>query len=189
MIRWFWSCAGRLERSAKIMPAIYSRKLLDDLTSSGRMARRSKQLLRDAKAPSTAGWYMYVPTAFNDALDIKFEASGPNQGWTQSGCFSFKQADTLYDTDKAYSKWSEALQQIGMSIVVTNASASGVGDGKTRYPGSVSFQVLLPTSDRTKLIETFEWRMSQDGFVQFLIEGPSGDFEVALSQARGRIDL
>jgi ribosomal protein S11 len=187
-----WLTAIQTEKSERIESrkntnTNSSIELLAELTSSARMNRRSKHLLRDAKDPSNAGWYMHVPTAFNDALDIKFESSGPNMGWTQSGCFAFKQADTLYDTEKAYQKWAEALKEIGMSLVITTASASGVGDGKTRYAGSVTFQVLLPTVNRTRLVEVFDWTMSQDAFVRFLIEGPSGDFEMALAQARNSI--
>jgi hypothetical protein len=153
------------------------------------MGRRTNLLLRDAKDASSAGWYMHVPLSFNDALDIKFESSGPNEGWTQSGCFAFKQADTLYDTDKAYQRWSDALPEIGMAVVITAASAAGMGAGKTRYSGAISFQVRLPTIDRTRLIEAFDWRMSQDDFVRFLIAGPSGDFELALAKARSNIGL
>lgn len=166
------------------MHTISSIELFTKLTTSGRVTRRSKELLRDAKKVSNTGWYMHVPAAFNDALDIKFESSGPNKGWTQAGCFAFKQSDTLYDTEMAYQKWSDALKEIGMAVVVTAASPAGIGDGNSRHSGIVAFQVLLPAADRSQLREAFDWRLTQDEFVRFLIEGPSGDFERALAEAR-----
>jgi hypothetical protein len=158
--------------------------LLEKLTSGGRMNRRSKKLLRDPKNPDSEEWFMHVPAAFNEALDIKFESSGPNEGWTQSGRFAFKQADTLYDTSSAYQRWSEALKMLNLAIVVKNASAAGVGEANSRYPGSVSFTVMLPDSGRTMLAEAFDWRLTQDEFVRFLINGPSGEFDAALQNAQ-----
>jgi hypothetical protein len=161
-----------------------SHSLLDKLTTGGRMNRRSKKLLRDPKNPDASDWFMYVPAAFNEALDIKFEASGPNEGWTQSGCFAFKQADTLYDTPVAYQRWSDALKVLNLGIVVRTASSAGAGEAGNRYAGSVSFKVMLPDANRTTLTEAFEWRLTQDEFVRFLIDGPSGNFEAALKQAQ-----
>lgn len=148
------------------------------------MNRRSKKLLRDPKNPDASDWFMYVPAAFNEALDIRFEASGPNEGWTQSGCFAFKQSDTLYDTPAAYQRWADALKVLNLGIVVRTASAAGVGEANSRYPGSVAFVVMLPDSDRTVLTEAFEWRLTQDQFVRFLMDGPTGDFEAALKEAQ-----
>lgn len=176
------------------MPTADAVAILSDLTSSSRVTRRSKSLLKDPKTGSPEFWFMHVPVSFNDALDIKYESSGPNQGWTQAGCFSFKKSDTLYDTDKAYQTWSEALQAIGMSIVVTAASPAGVGEAETengviktdakgkpmpkpRFSGSVDFRVLLPSIDRSKLEDICEWKMTQDDFVKFIIQGPSGEFK------------
>jgi hypothetical protein len=158
--------------------------LLDKLTAGGRMNRRSKKLLRDPQNPEASDWFMYVPVAFNEALDIRFEAGGPNSGWTQSGCFAFKQADTLYDTSAAYQRWADALKALNLGIVVKTASAAGMGEATSRYPGSVSFTVMLPDSDRTVLTEAFEWLLTQDGFVSFLMDGPTGDFEAAPQEAQ-----
>lgn len=159
--------------------------LLNKLTSGGRMNRRSTKLLRDPNNPGAAGWFMYVPAVFNEALDIRFETSGPNEGWTQSGCFAFKQSDTLYDTEVAYQNWGDALKVLNLAIVVRMASSAGMGEANSRYPGSVSFTVMLPDSHRKVLVESFEWQLTQDEFVRFLIEGPTGDFKIALQKAEG----
>lgn len=158
--------------------------LLDKLTAGGRMNRRSKNLLRDPNTPSASDWFMYVPVAFNEALDIRFETSGPNEGWTQSGCFSFKQSDTIYDSSSAYQCWSEALKAINLGVKVKMASPAGTGEGNNRYRGFVLFVVMMPDSERTMLVDKFEWQLTQDDFVRFLINGPSGDLEAAIKKAQ-----
>ena len=165
------------------MTHIETIKLLSKLTGSARISRRSRQLLRDSRSQESENWFMHVPAPFDSALDIKFEASGANEGWTQAGCFSFKKSDTLYDTPLAYKEWGEALKVIKFCFVVTSALASGVGDENKRYPGSVTFQVYLPNANRSKLENAFDHTMSQDDFVKMLIEGPVGDFKEALENA------
>lgn len=125
---------------------------------------------------------MYVPSCFNEALDIKYNCGAPNSGWTQSGCFAFKSADTIYDTRDAYSVWGDAIRSIKIAVVVRSASPAGVGDDGARYQGQVCFTVLLPSRDRSTLEERFEHTLTQDEFIEFLIAGPTGEFGVLLSE-------
>ena len=63
---------------------------------------RLTELLKDPSADSPEGWFMCVPTCFNDALDIKqtqrIESKRKSLVWTQGSTFSFKEGDQLYNT-------------------------------------------------------------------------------------------
>lgn len=154
--------------------------ILKKLTSSGRVDRRLRKLLRPPTGPSPSDWFMYVPAVFNSALDIKFESSGPNKGWSQAGCFSFKKADTIYDTQDAYKPWSKALEKMSLALTINAATPAGQGDGTERFPGRVDFSIALPSRDKKSLEVVLDWSMTQDEFVRFLIEGPRGELKQEL---------
>lgn len=159
-------------------------KLLGQLTSGGRVTRRSRELLRPAEGTDQGDWFMFVPACFNEALDIKFNCGEPNPGWTQAGCFAFKTSDVIYDSAKAHQVWSEALHSINLAIVVRSGTPAGIGEDGVRYAGSVRFAVMLPTSDRKKLVEHFEHQLTQDEFVRLLINGPDSTLASRIKGAR-----
>ena len=120
--------------------------------------------------------------AFNEALDIKqterVEDSKKGPVWTQGSTFSFKEGDTLYDTADAYKVWSEALKDINLCVQINLASSAQPFQGEVgRFSGSVSFSILAPDKDRSKMVECAEHTMSQDDFVRFLIVGPHDDLK------------
>ena len=149
-----------------------SLKILHSLISKRRVKRRSKELIFDPEIGSGGHWFVDVPACFYDALDIKFNCGIANPGWTQAGCFAFKAQDTFYDSPEGRSLvWIEALKTINFAIIVQSASSAGVGENNTRYSGHVRFKVLRPNSTKDKMIETNEHTMTQDQFVEFLIDG------------------
>jgi len=137
---------------------------------------RSLDLLKPLQEGDSGGWFMYVPSCFNEALDIR-QTERVKDGkkslcWTQGAFFSFKQGDTIYDTPKAYEHWSKALKHINICVSVKAATDVSLGeDGKSRSPGSVTFIILKPNKQRTKLVEHEQRTMTQDEFVKFLIIG------------------
>lgn len=140
--------------------------------------KRLMDLLKDPSAENVEGWYMCVPPCFNDALDIKQTERKKDKKktllWTQGSSFSFKTGDTLYDTPDAYEVWGEALKTMGLCVQVeTGTSADPVTDEGGRSAGSVTFSILRPNEDRSKIVERCQHTMSQDDFVRFLILGPS----------------
>lgn len=139
---------------------------------------RLTDLLKDPSAETAEGWYMCVPSCFNDALDIKQTDRVVNKKkclvWTQGSSFNFNTGDTIYDTPDAYNVWSEALKTIGVCVQIKTGSSAGPTEGgASRFAGSVTFAILTPNKDRTRIVERAEHSMSQDDFVRFLIEGPS----------------
>jgi hypothetical protein len=155
--------------------------LLSQLTASGRMNRRSRVLLKEPELESPEFWFMRVPSAFNEALDIKQNCGAPNPGWTQSGAFAFKSGDRLYDCSEAYSSWGEALKVMKLGIFIHSASSAGLGDDGSRYGGAVQFTALTPDDACSRMVERFEHSMTQDEFVKMIVEGPTGDFSTLLS--------
>jgi hypothetical protein len=120
---------------------------------------------------------MFVPSCFNDALDIKQTDRVVNKKktlvWTQGSSFHFNTGDTIYDTPDAYKVWSEALKTIGVCVQIKTGSSAGPTEGGSgRFAGSVTFAILTPNKNRTKIVERGEHSMSQDDFVRFLISGP-----------------
>jgi hypothetical protein len=51
-------------------------------------------------------------------------------------------------------------------------SAGPTEGGTGRFSGQVTFAILTPNKERTKIVERGEHAMSQDDFVRFLILGP-----------------
>jgi len=162
--------------------------ILDDLIREKRSREnRTENLLKDPSTQCGDGWYMCVPSCFNDALDIKrterVKSRKKRLVWTQGSWFSFKRGDTVYDTPDAYKVWSEALKSINLCVQIKMASNAGPSDGASeRFSGSVAFAILTPNKARSKLVERAEHTISQDDFVRFLIAGP---WEELQSKIRG----
>jgi len=68
-----------------------------------------------------------------------------------------------------------------LGVFIQSASSAGMGEGGSRYGGTVQFVVLTPDEERSRLVERFEYSMSQDEFVRMIIEGAVGDFAERLS--------
>lgn len=156
----------------------YEPKPEENLKKRGR--KRLKTLLKNPESDHDENWYMAVPPCFNDALDIKWNYGIPNSGWTQSGCFSFKDADTIYDSTRAYGEWSEALKHTNFYIQIKTGIPAGQAEGGTRFPGSVILEFYTPDANRTKIVKRGKHSMTQDDFVRFLISGPDKDFKARI---------
>jgi hypothetical protein len=148
--------------------------------------RRLTTLLRDPVELFTEDWFMCVPQAFNDALDIRLTeriiAKTKKLVWTQGSVFSFSRGDTLYDTKKAYEEWSTALQHINIRIQVERAMPSNVYDDGKRFSGTVTLEVSTPNSCRTNFQKRGSITMTQDDFVEFLIFGPKAKLLDVINQ-------
>lgn len=151
-------------------------------------ANRLTDLLKDPFAETAEGWYMCVPSCFNDALDIKQTDRVVNKKktlvWTQGSLFDFNPGDTIYDTPDAYKVWSEALKHINLCVQIATASSAGQGEGGTRFPGSVTLAFFTPNPTRTSIVERGTYSMTQDDFVRFLIEGPDEEFKAKIEDAQ-----
>jgi len=144
--------------------------------SDGSREKRLTELLRDPESDQGGGWFMYVPRCFNDALDIRQRPrvidGRTTTVWTQGSTLAFKPGDLIYDTERAYGEWSEALRHVGVAVQVKSATdAVASQPGVDRAPGSVTFDVLLPSADRSMLVSSGCLTLTQDGFVRMLITG------------------
>src|SRR4051794_1169574 len=68
-------------------------------TKQGRLT----DLLCSPERESAHGWFMHVPSCFNDALDLRQtprvnDAGETRMVWTQGPSFDFKTGDVLYDS-------------------------------------------------------------------------------------------
>jgi hypothetical protein len=137
-------------------------------------------------------WFIYVPSFFNDCLDItktprvvetisssKDETTQKvkkvkkvEKVWTQGSRFAFHRGCILYDTPKAYQKWGNAVEKINYCISIYSGTiAVPAMNEKERFPGVVEFSILSPRPLTMKLEEIGEFTLTQDEFVGFLING------------------
>jgi len=133
-------------------------------------------MLRDPESLKNVSWFMYVPTHFNDALDIRkmtrFDNKQPYEVWTQGSNFSFKQGDVLYDHAEGYAEWDKAITQINQAIQVRAAmDVTPAKSGSPRFAGLVEFEILKPSSAKKQLEPTSRHSMTQDAFILYLISG------------------
>lgn len=156
--------------------------------------KRTSNLLRDPLSQDTPDWYMCVPSFFNNALDIKFiervktikqqDQENPNSKvkkikktelvWTQGSAFFFEEGCTLYDTINGYLEWSEAIKKIKLCIqIIKSVEATPRIADLDRDPGSITFKILVPNQEKTKLTPLGDYIMTQDEFIRFLIAGPT----------------
>ena len=158
---------------------------------SGEKSKRTKRLTYLLKSPEddeTSGWFMCVPSYFNNALDIR-QTPRKKDGkevlvWTQGSAFCFKAGDKIFDSPKAYSEWSEALKRLSVCISVqesTNATPEKKNVEQSevipRNPGSVHFSILIPNDQKTTLVKCGEFQLTQDEFVLLLIKGPQDELK------------
>lgn len=135
-------------------------------------------------------WFIYVPSCFNDCLDIaktdRVEKTGQNifdektqkmkpekktkKVWTQGSRFAFHRGCTLYNTPKAYRRWDYALKEIRYCISIHYGESVKMIK-KKREPGNVKFAVLTPSPRTLSLEEIGTFELTQDDFVRFLIDG------------------
>lgn len=163
--------------------------ILNRLTESAKP--RSLRLMELLKAPEAGseGWFMYVPSCFNAALDIKQEirSAGSHQTlvWTQGPYFSFAAGDTLYNKQEGYSEWAAALKTINYCVQVTHATPVSVGKSEgVLTPGSVKFNLLTPNEDRSALVVMSSHTVTQKEFVRFLVDGPVPRVDVSFPQTK-----
>jgi hypothetical protein len=151
-------------------------RILESLIHCRGKERRLTEFLKAPDDDSPSGWFIHVPRAFNDALDIRETPRVLNGKesciWTQGSRFSFNAGDVLYNTTKASQEWSKALKEIKLCVQVKHAMAAAPAQSEIpREPGKVEFEVFIPNPEQTKLVSRGVRQITQDGFVHFLICG------------------
>src|ERR1019366_4498825 len=117
-----------------------SLQILDKLVKPEKQRqRRLSDLLRPPDI-AAVDWFMFVPTCFNAALDIqqttRIIEKRETLQWTQGSTFSFSVGDIIYDTPKAYEKWSDALKHVRYCFHITDATPVAPANGSAqRKPG------------------------------------------------------
>lgn len=164
--------------------------ILECLTSdSSKRQKRLTRLLKPADAEHANGWFMCVPSCFNNSLDIRrterSEGGRKALVWTQGSAFSFAEGDVIYDTLDDERPWSDALKKLSLCVQVRRAlSAQPPSEQAPRFPGSITFDVLKPDKSGTEIVKLCQHIMSQDDFVRFLIAGPSGELADKLNTGK-----
>jgi hypothetical protein len=88
--------------------------------------------LKPHDADAGQGWFMCVPSWFDQELDIKLtprrrkvpgkKETVEEQVWTQGSWFSFKPGQVLYDTFQGYEDWHRALRVLKVAVQVVEAT-------------------------------------------------------------------
>jgi hypothetical protein len=118
----------------------------------------------------TSGWAFAVPASFKAAFDIRWDVRQEKlvtrKAWTQGKNYCFSQGDVLYDTQKAYEVWSEALKHLNTCIEVIDSIAAG-----PQSVGQVRFRASHPDESRIRIVCGKTYTCSQPGFVELLRTG------------------
>ncbi len=183
------------EDSLKLLQKLITQKFLE---KKGRYPIKEKRYDKEyLKHPERIDgdkdeWFIYVPSCFNDCLDIaktdrrvktgrkvKDKKTGKMRDeteirkvWTQGSRFAFHRGCTLYDTPKAYHKWGDTINEIKYCVSIhSGKDAKPAMDKDERNPGKVEFSIFSPCFQTMSLKETREFTLTQDEFVRFLING------------------
>jgi hypothetical protein len=179
------------ESSLKLLEKLITQEKLKNENRYPSKEKRKTDLLKEPDRAQTNKdeWFIYVPSCFNDCLDIaktnrvkKTTTSSEEETekeekkivkvWTQGSRFAFHRGCILYDTPKAYQKWENATYEIKYCISIYSAKdAVPAMNEQERFPGVVDFSILSPKPLTTKLEEIGEFTLTQDEFVSFLING------------------
>lgn len=180
--------------SLKLLQKLITHKFLE---KKGRYPTKEKRHTEFLKNPERTPidndeWFIYVPSCFNDCLDIaktdrrfktvrkiKDKKTGKMRDeteirkvWTQGSRFAFHRGCTLYDTPKAYHRWCDAINEIKYCVSIHNAtSAEPAMNEKERIRGTVEFSTLSPSTQTMNLKEIGTYTLKQDEFINFLING------------------
>lgn len=180
--------------SLKLLKKLITHKFLE---KKGRYPRNEKRELECLKNPERTDkekdeWFIYVPLCFNDCLDIAKTDRRVKTGcqkqdkktgkmrdeiktkkvWTQGSRFAFHRGCTLYDTPKAYHRWCDAINEIKYCVsILSGTSAEPAMNENKRKTGEVIFSILSLFPQTKSLKEIGEFKLTQDEFVSFLING------------------
>jgi hypothetical protein len=182
------------EDSLKLLQKLITQRFLG---KKGRYPAKEKRHTECLKNPERIHkdkdeWFIYVPSCFNDCLDIaktgrvvktgclvldeKTQKMKPEtkieKVWTQGSRFAFHRGCTLYDTPKAYHRWGDAINEIKYCVSIhSGTNAEPAMNGKERIPGIVEFSILSPSTRTTSLKEIGSFTLTQDEFMSLLING------------------
>ena len=180
--------------SSKLLQKLITQKLLVKEKRYPRNEKRHTELLRNPERSlaDNDGWFMCVPSFFNDCLDIaktdrrvktghvtKNKETGKMRDetkirkvWTQGSRFAFHRGCTLYDTPRGYHRWRDAINEIRYCVSIhSGVNAEPAMNEKERKSGTVEFSILTPSTQAMNLEEIGTYTLSQDEFVNFLING------------------
>ncbi len=179
------------EETVKFLQKLITQKKSEKTGSYSIKEKRYTELLKDPEIISIDcnKWLIYVPSCFNDCLDIaktdrvvtdkQTKEKHTEKIWTQGSRFSFHRGCILYDTPKAYNNWSDAINEIKLCISIHNGEdAKPAIDTEGRNSGKVEFSIMIPGDMSNKLVSKGKYTMSQDEFVQFLIIGKPDIFSL-----------
>jgi len=176
------------DNSLELLQKLITQKFL---VKEGRYPIKEKRYTECLKNPERTDkdkdeWFIYVPSFFNDCLDIaktdrvvpdeKTQKKRPEKKtkkvWTQGSRFAFHRGCTLYDTPKAYHRWGDAINEINYCISIHSGTiAKPAMDKDERKSGKVVFSILSPSSRTMSLKEIGTYTLKQDEFISFLIKG------------------
>ena len=180
--------------SLKLLEKLITQKFLGKKRRYPTKEKRLTEFLKNPERTLTDNdeWFIYVPSCFNDCLDIaktdrRFKTGCKikdkktekmrdetkiRKVWTQGSRFAFHRGCTLYDTPKAYHRWCDAINEIKYCVSIhSGTSAEPAMNKKERITGAVEFSILTPSTQTMSLKEIGTFTLTQDKFISFLING------------------
>lgn len=168
-----------IKSSLELLEKLTNQKIVDKTGEYPLKEKRDTKCLKYPERTLTDNdeWFIYVPSCFNACLDIAKtdrvdrKTKEKKKVWTQGSRFAFHRGCTLYDTPKAYRKWSDAINTIKYCILIHHGTdAEPAMKEKKRNSGTVEFSIFSP-SQKMKLKKNGTFTLTQDEFISFLIKG------------------
>ena len=152
-----------------------------------------RTLLKDPDDATHSSWHLWLPPHFNTSLDLRFIGRQQVKDkvivckwkeWAQGSSFCFNEGAIIYDRDvSGLSTWGDKLKAIDFYVVIgatepvslrtisgVEASNESAGYAVDRYPGSVAFNIYVPSEGIGSILSS-EHTVTQDEFVRFAITG------------------
>ena len=130
--------------------------------------KRTTELIADFTDGYAAGWKFPIPSAFREALDIKWTKRGNEFMWTQGCSYNFLAGYLLYDCKEAYTlPWGEALKFIKISFQIEESLPAEL-IGENYNPGEVLLRVYKPNINCIGVSQICTIRCTQEELVSHL---------------------
>ena len=144
-------------------------------------SKRTRNLIAEFSNGYAKGWFIPVKECFKRELDIRYTARTKKREtyfeWTQGPYYCFSAGQVLYQSNKAYTLWSEGVKLTDFAIQIVEAtpnspkfSHDSESIGGVNY-GFVRFVLYISKKNELSLTSFSCYTLSQNEFVNFLKYG------------------
>jgi hypothetical protein len=149
--------------------------------------RRGSELIAKFVDGFAENWFMPVKECFKHELGIKYTQRVKNKivsyELTQGNYYCFSAGQVIYDNVRAYDDWSRAIKAINYACQIIEAKPDTPPEtgnleslnNTNKTNGFVKFVLYKKNTDTKQLTAFICYNVSQNDFVEFLMNGAIGN--------------